>query len=329
MSDEIVDVGEDISNEELSTEIGSGAVEDAVIEDSGIAVEADGAEVDALSDAIEDAIDDGATDEEIQQLVETFKIKVNGQEKDVELDWNNKEDIVRRLQMAEAGQSAMQRAAELERNFEKEYQSLLENPWETLKELGLDPDELAEKRIQDRIAQLQKTPEQIAQEERDAELEELRAKLRKQEEERETLDFQRLQHEAEVDLDNQITEALSSTSELPKSPYVVKRIADAMLMAIEHGREDVSASDVIPWVQKEINEELQNLFGAMPDKALEQFLGNQTIDRLRQNRLAKMKTQTTKNIRETGKKAPVEKEKKKNIRLNDWLKHGSSITDFE
>lgn len=323
------DAGAEMSSEPMSTEIGSGAIEEAAIEDSGLAQEASGADVDALAENLEAAVDAGATDAEIKEMIETFKIKVNGQEREVELDWNNKEDIVRRLQMAEAGQSAMQRSAELERNFEQSLQSLHDDPWEMLKELGLDPDELAEKRIQDKIAELQKSPEQLAAEGRDKELEELRQKLRDQEEQKDEVEFQRLQEQAEVDLDKQITDALSSTTELPKSPYVVKRIADAMLMAMQNGRDDVVAADVIPWVEKEINQEMQDLFGAMPDKMLESYLGNKTIDRLRQGRLAKMKSQPVKSIKDTGAQAPSEAAAKKAIKLGDWLKHGSSIKDFE
>ncbi len=153
----------ELSSEPVSTEIGSGDVEDAVVEESGLAPEVDGAAVDELAADVEAAIEDGASEAEIKEMVETFKIKVNGEEKDVQLDWNDKDDIVRRLQMAEAGHGAMQHSAELERLFEQKMQSLYSNPWEMLKEIGLDPDELAETRIQEQIAQLQKSPEQIAQ----------------------------------------------------------------------------------------------------------------------------------------------------------------------
>ena len=319
----------ELSDEPVSVEIGSGEVEASAVEESGLAQEVDGEAVDQLADDVESAIEEGASDEEIQELIETFKIKVNGQEKEVTLDWNNKDDIIRRLQMAEAGQGAMQRSAELERNFEQGLQGIMDNPWEALEEMGFDVDELAEQRIQSRIQQLQKSPEQVAQEQRDTELEELRQKLREEEEKRETVEFSRLQQEAEIDLDNQITEALSSTQELPKSPYVVKRIADAMISAMSSGRDDVTAQDVIPWVQKEINEEIQALFTAMPDKVLEKYVGNKTIDRLRQGRLSKMKQQPVGKIKQTGKAAPVSKKSKRNIKLNDWLKHGSSITDFD
>jgi len=100
-------------------------------------------------------------------------------------------------------------------------------------------------------------------------------------------------------------------------------------MAMENGRDDVTAKDVIPWVQKGINEELQGLFEAMPDKVLEQYIGNKTIDRLRQGRLTKMKAQPVGNIKDSGKVAPVKKEAKKKININNWLKHGGSISDFD
>ena len=319
----------ELSSEPVSVEIGSGAVEESAFDDSGLAQEVSGEAVDELAGEVEEAVAEGASDAEIQELIETFKIKVNGEERDVTLDWNNKEDIVRRLQMAEAGQGAMQRSAEMERNYEREIQGLMDNPWEALSELGFDVDELAEQRIQDRINQLQKSPEQVAAEARDTELEELRQKLKNEEQQRESFEFQKLQQEAEVDLDNQITDALSSTTELPKSPYVVKRVADAMLMAMENGRDDVTAKDVLPWVEKEINEEMQELMSAMPDKLLEKYLGNKTIDRLRQGRLSKMKTQPVGKMRETGRAAPSENKPKRNIKLNDWLRHGSSIDDFE
>ena len=319
----------ELSSDPVSVEIGSGAIESEAIDDSGLAQEVDGVAVDELAADVEEAVEDGASDAEIQELIETFKIKVNGEEKDVTLDWNNKEDIIRRLQMAEAGQGAMQRSAEMERNFEREIQGLMNNPWQALEELGFDVDALAEERIQQQIQQLQKSPEQVAQEERDHELEELRQRLRNEEEQRESFQFQQLQQEAEIDLDSQITDALSSTTDLPKSPYVVKRIADAMLVAMENGRDDITAKDVIPWVQSEINEEIQGLFGAMPDSALEKYIGNKTIDRLRQGRLSKMKTQPVGKINQTGKRAPVENKARKKMKLNNWLKHGGSINDLE
>jgi hypothetical protein len=317
----------EISGDPISEEIGSGEVESDVIEDSGLAQEIDGDAVDDLQEEVADAIADGASEAEIQELVETFRIKVNGQERDVTLDWNNKEDIVRRLQMAEAGQGAMQRSASMEKEFNQILLDAQDDPYGMLQQLGYNPVEFAEQIIQNQIQELQKSPEQIAQEERDDELEELRERLRGEEQQREDYQFNQLKQEAMVDLDNEITSALSATTDLPKSPYVIKRISEIMMSAIRGGNADITADDVIPWVEKEINDEMQELFASMPEKAMANYIGTKNLDRLRKTRLKKMPKSLNKG-RETGKGIPLP-ERKKGIKLNDWLRQGSSLKDFD
>jgi hypothetical protein len=313
-------------------EVGSGNIEKQAREESGLREPIEGQqaqEIDEAAQAVEDAIEEGASEEVVQDLIRKYKIKVDGQEKEVQLDLSNEEDIIRRLQMAEKAQKEIQRAAEMEKRIKQSVEQTIEDPWAYLEELGFDVDKLAEERIDYMVRQLEKTPEQLEQEARDRELEELRQKVKKEEEARKNSEFQRLQEEARVNLDQQITGALSSTTDLPKSPYVVKRIADAMLTAMENGKGDVSPEEVIPWVQREINEELQSLFDAMPDNVLEQFIGNNTIERLRKKRLSKMNAQTISNVKETGKSdANTRKEEKKPIKMSDWLRHGSSLKDL-
>ena len=318
----------DVSSESQSTEIGSGNVEAEVKSESGNGNEVSGEKAAAIDDAaeqVQDAIDDGASKEEVQELIKTFKIKVNGKEKEITLDLNDNEDIIRRLQMAEGGHEAMQRSAEMEKNLEGEIQNLIDDPWTTLEDLGFDVDKLAEERIQSRINQLQKSPEEIAQDERNTELEELRQQRREKEEESEQQEFERLQLKAESDIDTQITEALSATTQLPKSPYIVKRVADAMLAALDSGRQDVTAKDVLPWVEKEINEELQELFAAMPDKVLTKYIGNQTMERLRKQRLSKMTPPSNTQIKEIGKNTEEENVKSPKIKIQDWLRGRKSL----
>lgn len=315
----------EISSEEISTEIGSGQIEAAAQEESGLQQPIDGEATDQLAEDLEQAVEDGASDEELQELIETFKFKANGQDKEVTLDWNNKEDIVRRLQMAEAAQPAMQRAAETERSFDDFLQDVQSNPSDLFEQLGIDPVKYAEEIINREVAQLQKSPEQLAQEDRDHELEELRQKLKDEEQSRKDFEFNQMQHEAELDLNDQITDALSATTELPKSAYVVKRIADAMLNAMSNGYDDVTAKDVLPWVQKEINEEMSGMFAGMEDKVLENFIGKKTTDRLRKQRLGKIKPPGSQ-FEDTGRKpmseeSPMDKKKK----LNDWLKGRISL----
>ena len=109
-------------------------------------------------EAVEEAIEEGASTEEVKELIETFKFKADGKDKEVTLDWNNKEDIIRRLQMAEAAPGALKRAAEIEKAYKNDVGRLQNDPWKVLEELGLDPDQLAEARITKQIEQMQKTP---------------------------------------------------------------------------------------------------------------------------------------------------------------------------
>lgn len=308
-------VQEDVQQEDVQQE--DVQQEESSEEESG---ELSASQEEELANEVEQAIEDGATKEEVQQLVESFKIKVNGQEKEVELNWNNKEDIARRLQMAEAAQEAMRARAETEKIFIQELNRLKDNPWDVLQDLGLDPDELAEARIAKQIEELQKSPEQRQQEERDRELQQLREELKRQQEEKEKIEFEQLQKQAEMDLEKEINEAISATSELPKSQYVKKRIADTMAWAIDNGRPDVTPQEVIPIVEKEINSELNDFFESMPDKVLEKFMGKKVTDRLRKQRLAKMPQK--KKIVDTGKK--VQEKPRKRQSLRDFAKRGFS-----
>lgn len=306
---------------------------DSVEVDSEVESEVDGEDselsddqAEELAEEVEQAIEDGASKKEVQALVEKFKIKVNGKEKEVELDWNNKQDIIKRLQMAEAAQEAMQSRAEIERSFKKEVSRLKQNPWEVLEELGFDPDDLAEQRIAKFIEEAQKSPEQKAQEEKDRELQELRDQLKREKEAKEQFEYEQMQQKYISDLNTEIDEAISATTDLPKSQYVRKRVADAMAWAMDQENElgepmypNVTAKQVMPIVEKELSKELGEFLDEMPDKVLEKFMSKKVSDRLRNQRLSKMPAK--KKILDTGKTEdkPVERKKQS---LLDFQRNG-------
>jgi hypothetical protein len=314
---------------EAPAEIVEEVVEEAAPEGEGEVVEASAEEeAEAAAEVIEEAIEAGASEEQVQKMIETFKIKVNGQEKEVELDWNNKDDIIRRLQMAEAAQPAMQRAAEAEKYAKSYEERLKENPWELLKEAGHDPDEMSEAWIESQIKELQKSPEQREKEARDKELEDLRKQLKEQKEAEEKAEYDRLIKQAEADLESEIQDAISATTQLPKTPFVMKRVADAMawFMDQEDANGDpkypnISAKQVVPIVEKEIQKELDVFYDNMPDEALEQYLSKKLQDRLRAKRMKAMPK--TVNAPDTGvKNKPKPKEPEQKLTMKDFLKNG-------
>ncbi len=88
--------------------------------------------------------------------------------------------------------------------------------------------------------------------------------------------------------DTLISKAIE-TSDLPKSPYVVKKIADYMLLGLNEGI-DVSPEDVLPLVRDEIQNDLREMFAVMPDEVIEKIVGKDVFNRVRKKNVAKAKS---------------------------------------
>jgi hypothetical protein len=277
-------------------------------------------QLDELAEKVDEAIDEGASEEEIQNIVREYTLKINGKEKNVKLDLSDEDDIIRKLQLAEVSHQSMQEKAEKQKEMDSLIEALNNDPWEVLKLLGKDPDELATARIENKIRELELSPEERRQQELERELEELREKDRRREEEAKELKFQQEVEKYKMDFNKQIDDAISSHSKLPKSAYVRKRVADAMLYALNN---DIEADPrtIVPVVEKEINQEFQQMMEGMDNPLLEKFIGNNNIERLRKSRLSEMrKAKTINNIADTGSKVTKKAEPEKKIKLTDFLR---------
>jgi hypothetical protein len=193
--------------------------------------------------------------------------------------------------MAEAARQSMQESASLKKLYEKEVGRLKSNPWEVLQELGMDPDELAELRIQSRIEEMKKSPDQLAREKIEKELLEARQKYDKLNEERESERFEKMKQQAAVQIESEIEAALDAHKSLPKSRHIVKRIADSLLWAMDQGYEDVKVEDVLPMVENEWRDEMSRLMDDSSEDILEQLIGQRNLERMRAKRLAGMNQQ--------------------------------------
>lgn len=278
--------------------------------------------VEELEDAIEEAQEEGASAEEIASMIREFELKVNGKTINKKIDLSDEEAVKRELQKAYAGQQAMQKSAELEKIYAQEIERLKSDPFSVLEELGLDADELAELRIQQRIEEMKKSPEELAREQMQRELEEARQKLREQEEKAKEAEFAKLQEEAARALDDEISTALDAHTTLAASPYIVKKVADTMMWAMDNGFEDVTASDVLDTVEAEVKKEISSMMSQLPEEVMEAYLGQKNIDRLRQKRIKAVKeTKNVSNLKKESAK-PVEKknEPAKKVNIDHWLR---------
>jgi len=318
-----------ISTVDEATEASSGNVDvggEEVYEEDAVDVE------EASDEELAEVLADGESSEEEvaeaqEELVRRLSLKING--KETEFDLSSDDDLEKLREFAQKGEGAdqkFQEAAQLRKQMESFVQLMQEDPIKALQELGHDPDMIAEAHMQKRIEEMKKSPEQLELEKLRAEIEQERKKAEKLENEKFEAEQARIQEEYSRQLDVDITNALES-SELPKSAYVVKRLAENLIIGLEKNP-DITVADVLPVVEKQIKGEIQQMFGAMPEDVIERILGDETSNRLRKRRLKRMKKtpQTASQVKPTGqseiKKAQAEaakSEKPKNAK--DFFKN--------
>jgi len=282
----------------------------------------------ASEEELEEVLEDNsASDQEKKQaakeLKKRLKLKVNGREIEEEIDFNDDDKLRELLQKGYAADSKFQEAAGLKKQMQAFVQLMQQDPIQALQKLGHDPDKIAEMHMQKRIEEMQKSPEQIAQEKMQKELEALKAEKELLEKEKFDAEQKRVQDQYARQLDEEITSGLKN-SELPKSPYVVKRIAELMMLGLSKNK-NISVQDVLPIAEKQIKGEIQQMFAAMPEEIIEKILGQDVSNKLRKRRLNKMKksVETASQVKQTGKaeiNANKAKETVKPVNSKDFFK---------
>lgn len=233
------------------------------------------------ADAIDDMPDD--TKEEKKAKAEAkkkWKLKVAG--KDVEAD---EEELIKRAQMGYSADQKWQEAAQMRKQMESFIGLLQSDPSEALAQLGMNVDELAERHIQRRIEEMQKSPEQLEREKLEKELQKLKKEMEDKENRAREEEISRMQEKFAVEIETDILNALEKDKEMPNSPYVVKRVADLMIIAMQNGKKDVSAKDVLPLVKKQINQELKDMYSLAPDDVFEALIGKDRLNKYRKARV--------------------------------------------
>lgn len=308
-------------------------VEETVEATEQEAVESEGSEVAAdtqeeLQDEISEAIENGASEQEVQNMIKSFQLKVNGKTIEKEIDLSDEEAITRELQMAAAGRESMQRARELEKAYEQALADLKSDPLNFLKsELELDVDELSYNHLKALHEQSQKSPEEVERERIQMELEQAREEARMLKEEKERIEYERVYAEQQQALNQEIETALSAHTDLPATQKTFQRIAETMLFAMENGIDDVTVEDVIPQVKKDIEREMNDMFSEMPIEFYEKFIGKQNMEKLRQQRVAKAKAAPNPSkVPETASKTHKQVKREK-VKAKDFFKNIEKYLD--
>lgn len=299
------------------------AVEDGEVESEEV-IEVEAETEEELREEIEEAIDDGATEKDVVDMIKEFKLKVNGKEITKTIDLSDEEAVRKQLQLAAAGQSSMQKAKELEKLYESELQRLKDDPSSVLKEVGVDPEEYAERLLRAKVEQAKKSPEVLEREQMQAELEEARKMLKERDEEAELIRTEKMYAEQEKVIQDEIQEALDSHTSLPKTQKTVARIADALLWAGENGFPSASVNDVLPMVEAQIKEEVNSIIEDMPEELLDGYISKRASEKLRARRIKEArKSQTLTSVKSTAASTKNKEDAapKKKMKAKDYFKN--------
>lgn len=247
----------------------------------------------------EEIIDDGADLETPEEQLKSWKLKVDGQE----IEISDEEELIKRAQMGFAADKKWQEAAETKKQVMIFLDALQNDPVAAISKMGLDMDDIAEAHIKRRIEEMEKSPEQLEQEKIRQELEQLRSEKEKQEEEVRQSEIRRIQNEYAVQIENEISEVLDTNQNLPKSPYVVKRVADVLIAEYKRGNTNIQVKDVVPFVEKQIMSEFSKMFGSMPENMFEKVVGKDILNKYRKSKVKSTQSapkSTVNGIKSTG-----------------------------
>jgi len=253
--------------------------------------------------------------------IRELKLKVHGEEITEELPFEIEENpeaveyLTKQLQLSKAAQRAMQENSTFQKQVSEFFKDLKSNTKAKLIELGIDPKEFAAQVIEEEIKKSQMTPEQIRQQELEEELNKLKEEAKRKEEEFNQKELERLREIEFEKIDTQMSIALDK-SDLPKKPYVVRKMAEYMLIGANNGI-NLTAEDVLPLVREELLGDLQEIINSLPEDKAEEFIGKEVLTRFRKKNLAKAK-QTPASVKSAIKDVGTKKaeDKKQEVPVN-------------
>lgn len=214
-----------------------------------------------------------------------YKVKVDQQEMEVALD-----DLIRNYQKGEAADKRLREAAMARKEAEEFIKLAKSDKKKLFQALGEDPQAFVEQFLSEYFEEQSLSPEQKELRDTKRRLEEYESITRQQEEARQAEQMEQLYSQYEQQYSNDIVAAIQSGG-LPPSEYVVKRVAEYMLAAVENGL-DVTAQDVIPLVKEDIGMFTKSLYSEAPEDKLIELLGEDVAKKIVKQHLKTVQPKT-------------------------------------
>lgn len=221
-----------------------------------------------------------------------YKIKVDGNEEEVELDLNDEQTLVRHLQMSKAASKRMNEAAITKKQAEQFINALKTDPVRILTDPRIMGNEkfqaIAEEFLAKKLQEQMLSPEERKHIEMEERLRKYEESEKKAKEEAEQKQIAQLEAHYAQQYQKTIIEALQSTS-LPKNAFTVKRMAELMQKNIQHGLE-LEPHHLAQLVKEDYQRELVGLIGGSDADQIIAMFGEDVANKIRKHDLAKLKS---------------------------------------
>ena len=236
----------------------------------------------------------------VKEAAKKYKLKIEGQELEVD-----ESELLKGYSMTKAANLRFEKAAEEKRRAEQERQEAIKlrdamkaNPFDVMKELGLDPRKVSEEFLIKQLEYEAMSPEAKkameleqklkAYEEKEARVKaEAEEKAKKEEEETRAKEIAEMSQKIAKDYEVQFLDALEA-SKLPKTAAMVAKIAEKMDIALSQGYE-LPVKHAVKLVEKDLIQYKKSLIEGMSADELAEFLGDEPIKKLRKRDVEKVK----------------------------------------
>lgn len=218
-----------------------------------------------------------------------YKIVTDGVEEEV-----TEKELIAMAQKAKSSDKRFQEASQIKKEA-KQLLEMVKNP-EQLEELLADPAiwgdqrkvvEFAQKVLAKQLENEQKSPEVLRAEKAEKELQMIRDQQKRDNEEREKAEYENFVATQAAQMETQIVEAIE-TSGMPKSPFVLKRVAQVLQSALQQDKQ-ISPKQAMSIARREMEKDLKEFFEVAPDEVMESLINAEKIRSLRNRQLSKIK----------------------------------------
>ena len=229
----------------------------------------------------------------VPKRIKEIKYKANGKDYtealpfEIEDNPQHVEYLTKQFELSRAAQKAMQENSSVQKQVQALFNSLKGDTANTLKQMGIDPKEFAASIVEEEIKKSQMSPEQLERMELQQQVKKLENERKREQEEYQKRELEQRYKQDYERVENQMIQAIEKT-DLPRSPYVVKKIADKMLVGVQNGV-DLTPDEVMPLVREEILNDIKSLFEALPADAAENLIGKDFLNNIRKKNIAKAK----------------------------------------